>query len=341
MENQQTSNRILYLDCCKGFAIIAVVLGHIADGYLKADIFNDKAWFLESLFNVIYLFHMPLFFCLSGMAFYIAYCRKKNTKKWMIQLANLIWDYFLFSAIMWVMKFVFSGSVNNEVFIRDFFLLPVKPIGEYWFLYALSLFYIFAWFTSNNNRKMEVVILSIAFIVSCINAYIPYSGIFPIKTLIYYYVFFDLGTILGRAEINGGGILKKKAVASIAVLLTITSIIGVLYFHVNVSRLPVLATLCGTISMLAIIFVFRKYVSLSVLQILGKYSLDIYLLHSFFTAANRKLLFKMGIDKFSLNILSNFILSICLPIGISIVLKKFRIYRYFFKPFEMRTEKKR
>ena len=31
----EKSQRLIWLDCCKGFAIICVVIGHIADGYLK------------------------------------------------------------------------------------------------------------------------------------------------------------------------------------------------------------------------------------------------------------------------------------------------------------------
>ena len=46
--------RMTYLDCAKGVAIILVVLGHI-------DMGNNP------LNNWIYSFHMPLFFVLSGM----------------------------------------------------------------------------------------------------------------------------------------------------------------------------------------------------------------------------------------------------------------------------------
>ena len=37
--NEKVNNRIEWIDACKGFAIILVILGHIADGYLGAKSF--------------------------------------------------------------------------------------------------------------------------------------------------------------------------------------------------------------------------------------------------------------------------------------------------------------
>ena len=62
-QEKQNSQRIAYIDALKGFAILCVVLGHIATGNLR-DPFTQTIYFY--LYNIIYSFHMPAFIFLSG-----------------------------------------------------------------------------------------------------------------------------------------------------------------------------------------------------------------------------------------------------------------------------------
>lgn len=50
-------NRIEWIDCAKGLAIILVVFGH-ALTYFSPD--------FENIIHMIYSFHLPLFFVLTG-----------------------------------------------------------------------------------------------------------------------------------------------------------------------------------------------------------------------------------------------------------------------------------
>mgnify|MGYP004649019485 FL=1 len=59
--NEKVNNRIEWIDACKGFAIILVILGHIADGYLGAKTFPANKGVLQAIYNCMYAFHMPLF----------------------------------------------------------------------------------------------------------------------------------------------------------------------------------------------------------------------------------------------------------------------------------------
>ena len=328
----EKSQRLAWLDCCKGFAIICVVAGHIADGYINANMFPEHAKLLESIFNVIYLFHMPLFFCLSGMAFYLAYCRNRNRIKMTNQIANLLWLYVLFSVFLWGMKFIFSGSVNHEVSIEDLYMIPLKPIGEYWYLYALLFFYLLGWIVSKFQGALEHGMLGVACVLSCTTAFNGYHGIFPLNTILYYFVFFYIGMLLGKSETTGISILEDKKVAVMVIAAAVISATLTIYFRVNMSKVPICATICGAATALATICVFKKLRTLKVLQKVGTSSLDIYLMHTFITAANRKLLLKVGITSFYINILINFMMALCLPLFFSFLLKKLNVYSYIFKP---------
>ena len=90
-----TAKRIEWLDSCKGFAIMLVVIGHIVDGYTDAELFVGYFQLMNAVHNVIYSFHMPLFFTLSGYIFYRAYCvnREQKQRKFKLTIMNYIYIY--------------------------------------------------------------------------------------------------------------------------------------------------------------------------------------------------------------------------------------------------------
>ena len=63
--------RVLWLDFMKGIAIILVVVGHVLDGVFGQEMFQHSNW-MRVLYNIIYSFHMPFFFMLSGIALSIS-----------------------------------------------------------------------------------------------------------------------------------------------------------------------------------------------------------------------------------------------------------------------------
>lgn len=62
------NKRLDWIDKAKGIGIILVVYGHVARGIFNAGIpMNEKSFGIID--SVIYSFHMPLFFFLSGFFF--------------------------------------------------------------------------------------------------------------------------------------------------------------------------------------------------------------------------------------------------------------------------------
>ena len=132
-----TSNRIGYIDALKGFAIICVVIGHVADGYLSAEMYPESSVLLFGLYNIIYSFHMPLFMIISGFIFFTAYVSDgvPNTKRIHRQVLNLLAIYFIFSISFGIFKVVAGKFANKPIFIKDIFMILIKPIYPYWYLY--------------------------------------------------------------------------------------------------------------------------------------------------------------------------------------------------------------
>ncbi|MBP9988946.1 MAG: acyltransferase family protein [Ruminococcus sp.] len=86
------------IDVAKGIGILLVVVGHLW----------DKLPFFDVIHCILYAFHMPLFFIISGMLFKNTYTKFSVFLK--KRLKTLICPYILFAVISW-MWYVFTYAV--------------------------------------------------------------------------------------------------------------------------------------------------------------------------------------------------------------------------------------
>ena len=105
-----------YIDVCKAIGIILVVLGHT---YAIP----------VALYNVIYSFHMPLFFILAGMV----YNKEKNNKlgflKYTVKKAKqYLIPYFAFSFVNLLIQIAWRLLISKEGVSVDYLLLKLRGI---------------------------------------------------------------------------------------------------------------------------------------------------------------------------------------------------------------------
>ncbi len=131
-----------WVDDIKVIACILVVLGHFFQSMTKANILPEND--LYGWFNTtIYYFHVSLFFICSGYL-YQKYSRVNSVGNWVKNVLKkalaLGVPYATFTTATWILKKVFSNSVNDQIggLGDTMFLHPTAP---YWYLYAL--FFIF------------------------------------------------------------------------------------------------------------------------------------------------------------------------------------------------------
>lgn len=114
------------IDCLRGYAILLVVVGHAIQTVYGEVIGNQKLIFL-----VIYSFHMPLFFSISG---YLAYRGEKNLKWLKRRLTGLLIPF-----VSWTLIYaIISGTLHSlgdlVIYLQDSFIYPHKSL---WFLLVL------------------------------------------------------------------------------------------------------------------------------------------------------------------------------------------------------------
>lgn len=326
-----------WIDGVKGIAIILVVLGHVLDGYIGANMYADSQNILKNLSYIIKIFHMPLFIIISGYLYekYVLYSSNINKK-----IANFMLMYFIWNFIWWVFKLSFSRYTISDISYFDLIKVPIKAMGVYWYLYVLSALY---WIMS--KTKINSDNYKVAFIISLILAMVyrisllSYIGdnVVTIVKILYYFVFFLYGQNLGRNGIKYT--VRKKVILVTGV--TVCCIYIAMYSCQKISSIktyiiPVIALFLSSF----VIYLVEKYEKFipKVICIIGKRSLEIYLLHRFVIIIAR-LMFKNVFNIF-LTVTLVTIIGVIAPMIIKKICVKIRIDKILFNPYSLIAKQK-
>ncbi len=157
----KTTDRIPIIDAAKGYGILLVFLGHLV-------------YYDSPLFRVIFNFHMPLFFLLSGMTFSPE--KDANCKAILKRLWNTIGIPFVFFTLWGTLVCAFTGRLIQYSLMdwlragASFFHGDPYVGGSLWFLTCLAVvkFFFWAWNTKSAGVRWNVGMLVAAFALGCI-----------------------------------------------------------------------------------------------------------------------------------------------------------------------------
>lgn len=299
-----------WIDGVKVIACALVVLGHFFQSMVKSHILIENhlyLWFEQT----IYYFHVPLFFICSGYL-YQRNSKIENFGDWKNHLLKKIVilgvPYFTFSTITWVLKTVFSDSINSKTngILQSLFLSPISP---YWYLYCL--FFIFLVTPTFKNKKTAIVGITTAFIFKFFSA----RG--EIQTYIVSVVFaneiwFVLGMWLRVIDFQ-----KKinKEARNLGIVSGLLFLLLSIFLHKSNIRLQGINFLIGGMACTSVIaqvsFSLKNGHYSKILNFFAKYTMPIFVMHTIFAALFRSVLLKIGID--------NAIIHIVLGIGASFI----------------------
>jgi len=326
--------RLGFIDSIKGLAIILVVIGHVANGYLGQGVTNVH----HTVYNIIYAFHMPLFFTISGFLFYHAYFTKAGTIKRIKvkeQIINLICIYFVFSLLLCSTKMIFSGYVNNKTSLNNLLMLPIRPLDLYWYLYVLIIeCFIFSREVLIHKKKSITLLFTLALAILSYWITGRYGRLFCMNRVLYYMFFFYTGILLS----TNLDILKKRGL--LFGLLPIILLLFVLFTGQEkyINRIQFANIIMGLSCSLCIFGAFYQYKILGednrILSFIGTYCLEIYLLHTYFVTFCRSFLRLVKISNPLLIYLISIFMGIIIPIVIANICKKMGIYNYIFSPYK-------
>lgn len=189
------------LNVLKFYGILLVVLGHVAFVYSPLSIITPHTPSLTINFvkDVIYSFHMPLFFFASGCIFSYQLEVKRKPMTFAQLLRNkttrLMIPFYTFALLMVYPTMTLLGFRDPVHYLFDGFILAIDP-RHLWFVMTLFLiFLIFLIFFGLRKicNKLHIPIWATSILALLIYSFPINIAYFQIKNVEEYFIWFTLG----------------------------------------------------------------------------------------------------------------------------------------------------
>jgi len=320
------------LDVAKGFGIILVVLGHCLDGLIASGFLPASLMWPTLAVFVIYLFHMPLFFVVSG---HLASGKHRPVRTTLAKLSlTIVYPYFLWSILQGLTLVYFSRYTTSQVHISTLYKILWAPIVPYWFLYALFFCQVGYLAIRGFSHRVQIgIAISIFLLASFFLQPLGAAQLNIVPETARGFFYFILG-IVSVAQVKQFG----RWIAVTATILFV--LFATLYYQSHlwgslglIAAIP--AGMAGIIATLAWARMLtpRGGWLVNILAFCGRYSMSIYVTHIFFTAGARIALKTIGIGRSAvtgpsvpaivLEIAAATVLGVALPLAINWVISKF------------------
>lgn len=126
-----------WLNIAKGITIFLVVMGHVNVTFAVKHMYEDVPFFSTTCM-LIYKFRMPLFMMVSGFLCCNTMMHKAPKKHGtLVKLLAYGVPYLAFSLLLFVYKVFISESTDWTLI--DLLLIPLYPLSFMWFIYALMI----------------------------------------------------------------------------------------------------------------------------------------------------------------------------------------------------------
>jgi fucose 4-O-acetylase-like acetyltransferase len=315
-------SRELWVDYAKAIGIVLVVYGHVVRGVCQS--FSSMSPGYQLADSVIYSFHMPLFFFLSGI-FFVASIKKHGHKKMLLsKIDTILYPYILWSLLQGIIEFGLSLYTNGHVTLTEVFSLLWQPRAQFWFLYILLFCFLIA---------------SLAFRILSTNAAILFFGISAIAYLLHDHftswsltsmitnnlVFFALGILFHKQS-------SQDAFSSpwALVFFSLLFIAGQYYFHITLNLnyhthnlLSLVLAIISIFFVASLSSVIANLIQSKFLAFIGSASLAIYLMHIIIGSGTRIALSTLfHVSNHPLHIMAGCMAGLLIPMLVFYYIKK-------------------
>lgn len=319
--------RNVLVDRLKGYACFLVLFGHVIRGIRNAGIGIPS--FFEGMELFIWSFHVALFLFLSGVVYRLTGEWRGHKTRWGFILHKLLAlgiPYVVFSAVYIAIN-SFVGEANTQSAITDILFIWKTPVAQYWYLYALFfLFCIWALLSGIlKNWMITIITLVIGYGIPLLGGTL---GCFEV--VFYSSLAFGIGTFISFNSLAKPKAWFKWVVVAAHIAIGVTFILLKMIESPIVKEFMILLGIYASIlliSMLQKIKIIARF-----LDFINKYSFQIYLLHTIFTAGIRIILVLLSITQWWIHVPVGTVCGIFFSVLAAIIAKKVKFLNFFFFP---------
>ncbi len=316
--------RIVWIDYARAIGIILVVYGHVARGVYNAGIPFKNESLYQLVDGVVYSFHMPLFFFLSGIFFLDSLKRKKAWGLILNKIDTIAYPYIIWSIIHLSVTALLSSFTNGDTAFSDILTILWQPQAHFWFLYVLFfLFVIAAIAYSQAPARLIAPIYIISLALYLFHDKLPSSYHFHyIKHNFVYFTFSILFSQWGNIKLFE----SKMALAAAALLFLISQYIFQVRLNLGIWDRGIYLLLTAKIGILLVVIAAKQAPKLPWLAAIGVSSMAIYLMHVLFGSGARIILQHfLSIESAFVHLLAGCVVGVCASLATLYLIKKFEL----------------
>lgn len=316
MSQSQVKKHYPEIDIARGIGIILVVLGHtFPDASLEGGV-QLSVW--RFVFNYIYSFHMPLFVFLAGFVTNKTYPTIKDKYNRIIKRAlRLLLPYITWSIIYIPLRIVLSSISSSPFELNGLWRIAIgeSPYSGLWFLYALFIIDTLRTLISRTER-MDMIMLPVSLILLVVGKLATISE--PLNWVFYYFFFYYGGIIVRRYfDTLSKHISNWCAIICSSIVLFAVNFLFPRGDDLAYRLMSIVTAIAGIVMVMSVSL---KIKTNNLLEKLGIYSMDIYILSGPVLVLLRTVLYYRMNCTYSLYIPIALILSILISLFVSILI---------------------
>ncbi len=285
-QSPSPKGRELWIDVAKGVGICLVVFGHAMNGLGTAGILKWETP-ITQLYFIIYTFHMPLFFFLSGIT--VTRSLNKGTFEFLAgKVRYIVYPYFVWSIIQGLSQAALSDQLNHSFDISSLYGIYAHPLAQFWFLYVLIIYHLLAAATGGRGSIL---------IPASILGLVVYSSLPIIPSMASFYLgSYTAGVVLNDKVSDAIGKIRHPILIGVLSLLAcaFAALLSTPITNWNYLNLWILpSTFFGVFGTIVLCKLANDSTVSRVLAYLGRLSLAIYVMHVMAAAGARVVLVRL------------------------------------------------
>ncbi len=327
-------NRTNWVDYAKAIGIILVVYGHVARGLYQAN-FDFPPETFKLIDSIIYSFHMPLFFFLSGLFFYNSFSKRGGKNLIFSKIDTIFYPYMVWSLFQGTIEVSLSSYTNASASLSEVLSFLWQPRAQFWFLFCLFFIFIYTTLIYSVLPKRHTPII---FLVSGLLFLLPslpntlFSGSYVTNNIVYF-----IFGIFFSSHIKEKIFSTNKSLILLALLFILSQ--ACFHFFEHSLSLPYKSISALLLAFISILFIVALSISLAknvyseFFILIGTSSMAIYLMHVLAGSGSRIVLRNVfNIESVYIHLLIGMLTGILVPIFTLLLIKKYQVSYIFSAP---------